>query len=129
MLLIGNQLRAARALAEVEQQELADAASVHVNTIRKMEAKGRSEITSAADVLRRVQTALERFGVEFTNSDSPGVRLRDYPSALPVAGGSKTSARKKTAAKPSRKKKGSVRLVERGLAAETDTSPKRSRGK
>jgi transcriptional regulator with XRE-family HTH domain len=76
MLLIGNQLKAARALAEVEQQELADAASVHVNTIRKMEAKGRAEITSAADVLRRVQFALERFGIEFTNDGKPGVCVR-----------------------------------------------------
>ena len=87
MLLIGNQLKAARALVGVEQQELADAASVHVNTIRKMEAKGRSEITSAADVLRRVQIALERFGVEFINGDRPGVRLRDFgasPSSKPA---------------------------------------------
>jgi transcriptional regulator with XRE-family HTH domain len=88
MLLIGNQLKAARALVGIEQQELADAASVHVNTIRKMEAKGRSEITSAADVLRRVQTALERFGVEFINGDRPGVRLRDRGAAPAAAAGS-----------------------------------------
>jgi transcriptional regulator with XRE-family HTH domain len=75
MLRIGNQLKAARALAGIEQQELADIAKVHVNTIRKMEAKGREEITSAADVLRRVQTALEAAGVEFTNAGRPGVRL------------------------------------------------------
>jgi transcriptional regulator with XRE-family HTH domain len=74
MLIIGNQIKAARALASVEQQELADAANVHVNTIRKMEAKGDDEITSAADVLRRVQQALERWGVEFTNGGQPGVR-------------------------------------------------------
>jgi transcriptional regulator with XRE-family HTH domain len=74
MLIFGNQLKAARALAGVEQQELADAASVHVNTIRKMEAKGDEEITSAADVLRRVQSAFERWRVEFTNGGQPGVR-------------------------------------------------------
>jgi transcriptional regulator with XRE-family HTH domain len=103
MLLIGNQLKAARALAEVEQQELADAASVHVNTIRKMEAKGRSEITSAADVLRRVQTALERLGVEFTNGERPGVRLRD-PGAVPAtaAGG----ASKRTVGPPAKRPRG-----------------------
>jgi transcriptional regulator with XRE-family HTH domain len=81
MLLIGNQIKAARALAGVEQQELADAARVHVNTIRKMEAKAREEITSAADVLRRVQSALERFGVEFINGNQPGVRLKAAPLA------------------------------------------------
>ena len=85
MLLIGNQIKAARALAGIEQQELADAASVHVNTIRKMEAKGRDEITSAADVLRRVQSAIEAFGVECTNGDRPGVRLKARtPLAFPV---------------------------------------------
>jgi transcriptional regulator with XRE-family HTH domain len=99
MLLIGNQLKAARALVEVEQQELADAASVHVNTIRKMEAKGRAEITSAADVLRRVQSALERFGVEFTNNGKPGVRMCD-PSAVPAAStASKSASSKKAVAK------------------------------
>ncbi len=102
MLLIGNQLKAARALADVEQQELADAASVHVNTIRKMEAKGRSEITSAADVLRRVQSALERFGVEFTNEAKPGVRLADQ-SAAPAAP-RKKAVQHKAAAKPRRTK-------------------------
>jgi len=71
-----NQLKAARALAGVDQQELADAAKVHVNTIRKMEAKGPDEITSAADVLRRVQSALEKFGVEFTNGNQPGVKMK-----------------------------------------------------
>jgi transcriptional regulator with XRE-family HTH domain len=84
MLLIGNQLKAARALAGIEQQELAAAANVHVNTIRKMEAKAREEITSAADVLRRVQSALEAAGVEFTNGGQPGVRLRN-PLATPAA--------------------------------------------
>jgi transcriptional regulator with XRE-family HTH domain len=86
MLIIGNQLKAARALIGIEQQELADAAKVHVNTIRKMEAKGLAEITSAADVLRRVQHALEAAGVEFTNGDQPGVRLRrPAPSAVDPA--------------------------------------------
>jgi transcriptional regulator with XRE-family HTH domain len=99
MLVIGNQLKAARALAEIEQQELADAATVHVNTIRKMEAKGRSEITSAADVLRRVQTAMERLGIEFTNGDSPGVRMR--LRVKPSSTASKSAAAKK--AKPATK--------------------------
>ena len=106
MLLVGNQLKAARALVGVEQQELADAASVHVNTIRKMEAKGRSEITSAANVLRRVQTALERFGVEFINGDRPGVRMRDRGEVpVPSAGSaSKRGPAKKTAVPPKKQR-------------------------
>ena len=76
MLTTGNQLRAARALAGVEQTTLADKAGVHVNTIRKIEGKAAAEITSAADVVRRIQQALEAEGIEFLNHGAPGVRLR-----------------------------------------------------
>jgi transcriptional regulator with XRE-family HTH domain len=93
MLVTGNQLKAARALAGVEQQQLADAASVHVNTIRKMEAKEHAEITSTVHVLRRVETALEGFGVEFTNGDRPGVRLRAAPVIAKTAPPKKTRRR------------------------------------
>lgn len=75
MLVTGNQLKAARALIGMEQGSLADAAEVHVNTIRKMEAKASAEITSGADVVRKVQLALEAAGVEFLNHGQPGVRL------------------------------------------------------
>jgi DNA-binding XRE family transcriptional regulator len=75
MLVTGNQLKAARALIGMEQAALADAAEVHVNTIRKMEAKASAEITSGADVVRKVQLALEAAGVEFLNHGQPGVRL------------------------------------------------------
>ena len=76
MLVTGNQLKAARALAGIEQSELADKAGVHVNTIRKMEWKGPAELTSGADVVRKVQVALEAAGVEFLNHGRPGVRLK-----------------------------------------------------
>ena len=76
MLVTGNQLKAARSLAGVEQSDLAQAAGVHVNTIRKMEWKGAAEITSGADVVRKVQLALEAAGVEFLNHGRPGVRLK-----------------------------------------------------
>jgi hypothetical protein len=66
-----------------------------------MEAKGKSEITSAADVLRRVQLAMERFGIEFTNDDRPGVRLDPTAIAKAVV---KSPARKSAAAKPPRTK-------------------------
>lgn len=85
MLVIGSQLRAARSLRGVEQQELADAAGVHVNTIRAMEARGLSEIAGSVNVLRKVQAAMERFGVVFTNGDAPGVKLAE-PAVSPSAG-------------------------------------------
>src|SRR5262249_23681687 len=85
MLVIGNQLRAARSLVGVEQQQLADAAGVHVNTIRAMEARGLSEIAGSVSVLRKVQAAMERFGVVFTNGDAPGVKLGE-PTVSSSAG-------------------------------------------
>lgn len=75
-LITGNQLRAGRALAAIEQKWLADKAGVSINTIRNMESRGSEEITSGAVTLRRVQAALEEAGIEFTNGGQPGVRLR-----------------------------------------------------
>lgn len=76
MLTTGNQLKAARALAGVDQLAVAEAASVAVNTIRNMESRGSNPITSGAVTVRNVQSALEKFGVEFLNGEQPGVRLR-----------------------------------------------------
>ncbi len=71
----GNQLKAARALAGVDQQQIADAAGVNVNTIRNMEARGANLITSGAVTVHSVQIALEALGIEFLNHRRPGVRL------------------------------------------------------
>ena len=62
-------------MAEMDQNALADAAGVNVNTIRNMEAKGSAILTSSVEVVRRVQMALEAAGVEFLNHGRPGVRL------------------------------------------------------
>jgi transcriptional regulator with XRE-family HTH domain len=71
----GNQLKAARALAGIDQQQVADSAGVNVNTIRNMEARGAEPITSGAVTVRNVQLALEALGIEFLNHARPGVRL------------------------------------------------------
>ena len=76
-LVTGNQLRAARALIEMKRADLAKAAGVHVNTISGMESRAALLLTSGADVVLKVQRALEAAGVEFLNGDRPGVRLRD----------------------------------------------------
>jgi transcriptional regulator with XRE-family HTH domain len=75
-LVTGNQLKAARALAGVDQQQVADAAEINVNTVRNMEARGTEPITSSAVTVRSVQLALEAWGIEFLNHGQPGVRLR-----------------------------------------------------
>jgi transcriptional regulator with XRE-family HTH domain len=71
----GNQLKAARALAGIDQQQLADSAGVNVNTIRNMEGCGVELITSSVVTVRNVQLALEALGIEFLNHTQPGVRL------------------------------------------------------
>jgi hypothetical protein len=101
-LVTGNQLKAARALAGVDQQQVADSARVNVNTIRNMEARGAEPITSSAVTVRSVQVALEALGIEFLNHTRPGVRL-SVPSdrVVEMAGAGKPSAR--SGKRPSRK--------------------------
>ena len=76
MLTTGNQLKAARALAGIEQIALAETSGVSVGTIRNMEALGHQTLKSSLQTVKAVQTALESHGVEFLNHGSPGVRLR-----------------------------------------------------
>jgi transcriptional regulator with XRE-family HTH domain len=66
------QCRAARALLNWNQAQLAEAAQVSVTTVRTFETEKSSPQRSTLDVMRR---ALEAAGVEFTNGDRPGVRL------------------------------------------------------
>jgi transcriptional regulator with XRE-family HTH domain len=96
----GNQLKAARALAGVDQQQLADSAGVNVNTIRNMEARGAAPITSGALTVRNVQMALEALGIEFLNHLRPGVRL-SKPTELKSA----TAKSKHATVKPASKKR------------------------
>jgi transcriptional regulator with XRE-family HTH domain len=67
------QCRAARGLIAMDQADLAEAASVSRNVIIDFE-KGRRVPTR--NNLAAIQRVLEKAGVEFTNGDAPGVRLR-----------------------------------------------------
>jgi transcriptional regulator with XRE-family HTH domain len=72
------QIRAARALLHVNQAQLSKLASVSATTIKRLEAA--SEIRGAAETLWKLQTALEKAGVEFIPADDhkgPGVRLKE----------------------------------------------------
>jgi len=75
VLTTGNQLKAARALAGIEQTALAEAAGVSANTIRNMEASGTAAIAGRSVTVQAVQRALEAEGIEFLNHGQPGVRL------------------------------------------------------
>jgi hypothetical protein len=73
--LIAAQIRAARALVRLSAEELSRLSKVGLRTIRRAElAERETSLTAANDMaLRR---ALEAAGVEFTDGDHPGVRLR-----------------------------------------------------
>jgi predicted transcriptional regulator len=71
------QIRAARALLGVNQIKLSQWAGISVGTVKRVEAA--SEIRGAAETLWKIQTALEKAGVEFIGADEmkgPGVRLK-----------------------------------------------------
>jgi predicted transcriptional regulator len=80
-LLMAHQLRAARAVLRLEQEQLAEAAGVALSTIRRLEAQD-GEIRSRTDTVRRVERALEAAGVVFT---ARGVELREQPAEAQVS--------------------------------------------
>jgi predicted transcriptional regulator len=67
------QCRATRGLVDMDQRMLADGAMVTPGVIIDFE-KGRRVPTR--NNLAAIQRVLEEAGVEFTNGDAPGVRLR-----------------------------------------------------
>ena len=71
-----SQCRAARALLELNQSDLAREAGVGLSTVVDFE-KGRRRV--ALESILKLRTALENAGVEFIdeNGGGAGVRLRD----------------------------------------------------
>ncbi|PVE26449.1 transcriptional regulator [Microvirga sp. KLBC 81] len=67
------QSRAARGLLDWSQLELAARSNLGESTIRDFE-KGRR--VPSVNNLAAIQRALEQAGVEFTNGDEPGVKLK-----------------------------------------------------
>jgi transcriptional regulator with XRE-family HTH domain len=67
------QVRMARAALNWSLADLAKAAGVHRNTVSNFET-GKYEGDPKS--LEKMRKALEKAGVEFTNGDSPGVRLK-----------------------------------------------------
>ena len=70
-MITANQLRAARALLDISQSEIAQAVGISANTISNIE-KGTSR--PAHETLSRLQSFFELQGVEFT--DNEGVRKK-----------------------------------------------------
>lgn len=63
MLTTGNQLKAARALAGLNQGELAKLAGINTSTISAMEGKGNQVLSSGVDTILAVMDALNGAGV------------------------------------------------------------------
>ena len=75
-MLSSDQIRGARAILRLSQADLAKAASVSLETIKRLEAM-HGELKVRLDTLTRIKDALERVGVEFIpeNGGGAGVRL------------------------------------------------------
>jgi predicted transcriptional regulator len=63
-----------------EQRHLAEAADVSSVTIRKME-QADGILRGRHETVQKLQRALEEAGVEFTDGDKPGVRMREPTAA------------------------------------------------
>ena len=99
MPVIGNQIKAARALVGWNQFALAAASGIGVNTIRRLEGYGAAPVGGYAITLQKIQDALRWQRVELISEPGIGVRLlgppeqqqgqsligspRDHPSAAP----------------------------------------------
>jgi transcriptional regulator with XRE-family HTH domain len=68
----GDQARMARAALKLSVRDVAGQAKVSPNTVTRIEA-GLAVNNSTREAIRR---AFESAGVEFTNGDQPGVRMR-----------------------------------------------------
>jgi len=76
-MIFAPEIRAARGLLGWSQLELAEAAGVGVATVRRLEGAGK--VRGSAEVIWKIQTALEAAGVEFIPADEtkgPGARLK-----------------------------------------------------
>jgi predicted transcriptional regulator len=75
-MLSSDQIRGARAILRLSQADLAKAASVSLETIKRLEAM-HGELKVRLDTLTRIKDALEKAGVDFIpeNGGGAGVRL------------------------------------------------------
>ena len=81
-MITANQLRAARALLNIDQRQTADLADLSVPTIQRMEASD-GVVRGNVDSLMKLISALEHAGIELINpgvassTGGRGVRLRE----------------------------------------------------
>jgi ribosome-binding protein aMBF1 (putative translation factor) len=69
-----EQFRAARALLNWSRAELAKRSGQHPTTVKRVETPDSETVSE--EVRKKLKATLEAAGVEFTNGDAPGVRLK-----------------------------------------------------
>jgi transcriptional regulator with XRE-family HTH domain len=69
-----EQFRAARALVGWSRSDLARRAGLSLPTVQRAESDGMAPVSE--DARQKLRAALEAAGVEFTNGNAPGVRLK-----------------------------------------------------
>jgi transcriptional regulator with XRE-family HTH domain len=69
-----EQIKAARALLDWSQEDLADRSGLSIVTVRRFEARG-SSLRVSDEARAKMEAAMEAAGIEFTNGRKPGVRL------------------------------------------------------
>jgi transcriptional regulator with XRE-family HTH domain len=91
-MITANQLRAARALLNIDQRQTAELADLSVPTIQRMEASD-GVIRANVDSLMKLVSALENAGIELINpgagstSGGRGVRLKEHVAKPKVKAG------------------------------------------
>ena len=74
-MLSSDQIRGARAILRLSQADLAKAADLSLETIKRLEAM-QGELKVRLDTLTRIKDALERAGVEFISENGGGAGVR-----------------------------------------------------
>jgi transcriptional regulator with XRE-family HTH domain len=98
-MITANQLRAARALLNIDQRQTADLADLSVPTIQRMEASD-GVVRGNVDSLMKLVSALEDAGIELINPGvastvgGRGVRLREHVAKPKVKSSSKPSSQR-----------------------------------
>jgi len=70
------QMRAARGLLNWSQRQLAEESGVSVETIKRLESMDGALESTRVATITAIQKAFTAEGVEFTNGDEPGVKMR-----------------------------------------------------
>jgi predicted transcriptional regulator len=75
MIITSELIRAARALLRWEQKDLAEASSVSLPSIKRLETQP-GPLAAQDRTVEALRAAIDRAGVEFTNGEQPGLKLR-----------------------------------------------------